>query len=71
MAGNSIRGYAVTRNARIVSVPLGNRPQGKTLLGRLKAGDVVITAKLDRMFRSALDALGVLADPRIEASACT
>jgi putative DNA-invertase from lambdoid prophage Rac len=30
------------------------------LLARLKAGDVVITPKLDRMFRSALDALDVL-----------
>jgi hypothetical protein len=29
---------------------------------QLKPGDTVITAKLDRMFRSALDALGVLAD---------
>lgn len=38
------------------------RPQRKALLAILKAGDVVITAKLDRMFRSALDALGVLAD---------
>ena len=44
------------------SVPLGDRPQGKALLAALRAGDVVITAKLDRMFRSALDALGVLAD---------
>lgn len=44
------------------SVPLGERPQGKALLAILKPGDVVITPKLDRMFRSALDALGVLAD---------
>jgi putative DNA-invertase from lambdoid prophage Rac len=44
------------------SVPLADRPQGKALLATLKNGDVVITAKLDRMFRSALDALGVLAD---------
>jgi putative DNA-invertase from lambdoid prophage Rac len=28
----------------------------------VKSGDVIITAKLDRMFRSALDALGVLGD---------
>jgi putative DNA-invertase from lambdoid prophage Rac len=34
--------------------------QGKALLAALKAGDTVITAKLDRMFRSALDALAVL-----------
>jgi putative DNA-invertase from lambdoid prophage Rac len=44
------------------SVPLVDRPQGKALLAVLKPGDVVITAKLDRMFRSALDALGVLGD---------
>lgn len=44
------------------SVPLGERPQGKALLAILKPGDTVITAKLDRMFRSALDALGVLAE---------
>src|SRR3954466_4163826 len=44
------------------SVPLDGRPQGKALLAALRPGDVVITAKLDRMFRSALDALNVLAD---------
>ena len=43
------------------SVPLGDRPAGAALLEALKAGDVVITPKLDRMFRSALDALDVLA----------
>ncbi len=43
------------------STPLSERPRGAELLGGLKAGDIVITAKLDRMFRSALDALGVLA----------
>jgi putative DNA-invertase from lambdoid prophage Rac len=42
------------------SKPLGDRPQGSALLAALQAGDVVITAKLDRMFRSALDALDVL-----------
>lgn len=43
------------------SVPLAERPEGTALLAALKAGDVVITPKLDRMFRSALDALDVLA----------
>jgi putative DNA-invertase from lambdoid prophage Rac len=43
------------------STPLGDRPQGAALLAALKAGDTVITAKLDRAFRSALDALDVLA----------
>jgi putative DNA-invertase from lambdoid prophage Rac len=32
------------------------------MLAALNAGDVVIAAKLDWMFRSALDALGVMAD---------
>ena len=43
------------------SVALAERPEGATLLAILKPGDAVITAKLDRMFRSALDALDVLA----------
>jgi DNA invertase Pin-like site-specific DNA recombinase len=43
------------------SIPLAERPEGTALLVVLKSGDVVITAKLDRMFRSALDALEVLA----------
>ena len=42
------------------SKPLGQRPEGARLLAALKAGDVVITPKLDRMFRSALNALDVL-----------
>src|SRR5215203_6062956 len=43
------------------SKPIRERPEGGRLLGTAKAGDVIITPKLDRMFRSALDALGVLA----------
>jgi DNA invertase Pin-like site-specific DNA recombinase len=42
------------------SVPLGERPQGARLLATLRPGDIVIAAKLDRMFRSALDALNVI-----------
>jgi putative DNA-invertase from lambdoid prophage Rac len=42
-------------------VPLSERAEGTALLAALKPGDVLITAKLDRMFRSALDALDVLA----------
>jgi putative DNA-invertase from lambdoid prophage Rac len=42
------------------SKPIGSRPQGEALLSALRPGDVVITPKLDRMFRSALDALDVL-----------
>jgi DNA invertase Pin-like site-specific DNA recombinase len=40
--------------------PLSDRPEGAALLAALQPGDVIITAKLDRMFRSALDALEVL-----------
>jgi DNA invertase Pin-like site-specific DNA recombinase len=42
------------------SVPLADRPEGAKLLAAVGKGDVVITAKLDRMFRSASDALGTL-----------
>jgi len=39
------------------SKPLNERPVGRELIATLKAGDKVICAKLDRAFRSALDAL--------------
>src|SRR5262245_63504524 len=39
------------------SKPFGDREQGAALLARLQPGDLVVAAKLDRMFRSALDAL--------------
>src|SRR5258705_12751096 len=42
------------------SVPLADRPGGQRLLTTPQAGDTVITAKLDRAFRSAADALGTL-----------
>jgi DNA invertase Pin-like site-specific DNA recombinase len=42
------------------SVPLAERPEGRRLLEAVQKGDVVITAKLDRAFRSAADALGTL-----------
>lgn len=42
------------------SKPLADRPEGAALLGALQAGDVIITPKLDRMFRSASDALANL-----------
>jgi putative DNA-invertase from lambdoid prophage Rac len=40
--------------------PLSDRAEGARLLNMLNPGDTVITSKLDRMFRSALDALEVL-----------
>jgi DNA invertase Pin-like site-specific DNA recombinase len=39
------------------SVPLAERKEGGPLFAQLKKGDVVISPKLDRLFRSALDAL--------------
>jgi DNA invertase Pin-like site-specific DNA recombinase len=64
-------GYAQMQGLRIDRVfvergvsgskPLAARPEGAALLASLGPGDAVITAKLDRMFRSALDALDVLA----------
>jgi putative DNA-invertase from lambdoid prophage Rac len=65
-----IDGYAMMNGLTLDSIfvergvsgskPLGERPEGARLLTGLKSGDVVITPKLDRMFRSALDALEVL-----------
>jgi putative DNA-invertase from lambdoid prophage Rac len=39
------------------SIPLAERPAGAQLLAALRPGDSVIGAKLDRMFRDAIDAL--------------
>ncbi|MDR4307696.1 recombinase family protein [Chelatococcus sambhunathii] len=41
------------------SKPLADRPEGAKLLQAVNPCDVIITAKLDRMFRSAVDALNV------------
>jgi DNA invertase Pin-like site-specific DNA recombinase len=42
------------------SVPLADRPEGRRLLAAAGKGDVIVTAKLDRAFRSAADALVTL-----------
>ena len=65
-----IEGYAMMQGFRLDAVfvergvsgskPLGDRLEGGRLLAVLTVGDVVITPKLDRMFRSALNALAVL-----------
>ena len=65
-----ITGYAMMKGWAIAqffieagvsgSVPLADRPEGQCLLAALQPGDVIITAKLDRAFRSAADALGTL-----------
>lgn len=39
------------------SVPLAERPEGARLWARLQRGDTLVAPKLDRLFRSALDAL--------------
>ena len=46
------------------SVPLAERPAGGALMALLVRGDAVIAAKLDRAFRSALDALQVVQEFR-------
>jgi putative DNA-invertase from lambdoid prophage Rac len=66
----TIAGYAMQHGMTVEKVyvergvsgskPLDARPEGSALLRELRPGDTVITPKLDRMFRSALDALGVL-----------
>jgi putative DNA-invertase from lambdoid prophage Rac len=66
----TLEGYAMMLNVKLDQVfvergvsgskPLLVRREGKRLVATLKPGDVVITAKLDRMFRSARDALDVL-----------
>ncbi len=41
------------------SIPLGDRPAGKRLLEDANSGDTIVSSKLDRMFRSASDALNM------------
>lgn len=45
-----------TDNGVSGSIALSERPSGKELLAQVKPGDIIIAAKLDRMFRSAADA---------------
>lgn len=42
------------------SIPLHKRPAGKRLLEDAQAGDTIVATKLDRLFRSAVDALQTL-----------
>lgn len=44
------------------SKPIGQRPAGGPLFAKLQSGDTVVAAKLDRCFRSAVDALTVVED---------
>lgn len=62
-----IRGLAMMRGEQVArifsdigvsgSIDLADRPDGGVLAALLKAGDVLIVAKLDRAFRDAADAL--------------
>jgi DNA invertase Pin-like site-specific DNA recombinase len=66
----ALRGYAMQHGLELDTVfveqgvsgstPIRERPEGAKLLAGLRPGDVILTPKLDRMFRSALDALRVL-----------
>ena len=42
------------------SIPVSQRPLGRQMFAQLKPGDGIVSAKLDRLFRSALDALQVV-----------
>ena len=59
MKGWQVAGFFVDRGVS-GSVPLADRPEGQRLLASVAAGDVIITSRLDRAFRSAADALGTL-----------
>lgn len=62
-----IRGVALARGEEIAeifsdpgvsgSVPLTARPSGGRLLATVEKGDIIIASKMDRVFRSAADAL--------------
>ncbi|OOZ45823.1 resolvase [Solemya velum gill symbiont] len=64
-----LQGYAMMQGMEMDEVfveravsgwkPLNERPQGKRLIAGLSADDVILCPKLDRMFRSARDALNV------------
>jgi putative DNA-invertase from lambdoid prophage Rac len=59
-----MKGYELTEHfiERGVSgsIPLADRPEGQRLLATVGKGDIIVSSKLDRAFRSAADALTVL-----------
>src|SRR3954451_9642638 len=67
----TIEGYAMMQGLTMDQVfvergvsgskPIGERPEGAKMLSQVRPGDVIITPKLDRMFRAARHALDVLA----------
>lgn len=68
---NVIRGYAMTQGVDrfgvqvyadpdvSAKIPLRERPEGKRLIAEAQEGDTIIAAKMDRIFRSARDALEI------------
>jgi hypothetical protein len=74
-----IAGYAMMKGWQVAehfvergvsgSIPLADRPEGKRLLTTIGKGDIVVSAKLDRAFRSAADALAVLEELK-DSDAC-
>jgi DNA invertase Pin-like site-specific DNA recombinase len=64
---NRIQGVALMRGDKVAeiftdggvsgAVALRERPAGKRLMETIQPGDVIIASKLDRLFRSAVDAL--------------
>ncbi len=48
------------------SVPLADRPEGARMLASIGKGDMIVTPKLDRMFRNASDALGTLEEVKAQ-----
>jgi DNA invertase Pin-like site-specific DNA recombinase len=63
MHGLTLRGMTIEEGVS-GSIPVHERPKGGPLFAKLRKGDVVIAPKLDRLFRSALDALQVVEDLR-------
>jgi putative DNA-invertase from lambdoid prophage Rac len=71
-----ITGYAMIKGWTIAgffietgvsgSVPLAERPEGARLIAAVAKGDAIISPKLDRMFRSASDALATLEELKAE-----
>lgn len=59
MKGWTVAGFFVETGVS-GSVPLADRPEGRRLIAAVTGGDVIVAPKLDRMFRSASDALATL-----------
>lgn len=71
-----IAGYAMMKGWQVAehfvergvsgSTPLAERPEGSRMLATVGKGDIIVTAKLDRAFRSAADVLAVLEEFKVQ-----